>query len=344
MSNKSNENKKMRAIIYTEYGPPEVLKLAEVDKPIPKDNEVLIRIYATTLGYADLVARNFKNISPGKFAMPLLFWIFAKIAFGIRKPRNKILGSEFSGVIESVGKNVTLWKVGNEIFGSSSRHMKAYAEYLVMPEDGILSLKPSNMTFEEAAVVPYGSIMALTLLRKANVQPGQKILINGASGTIGAAIVSLAKFHYSAEVTGVCGTPRLEFVKSLGADKVIDYTTTDFTESGETYDIVFGGLGQSPYSKVKHSLKQDGRYILTSFKMRQLGQMIRTKLFGNQKVLCVLLPEKGEDLREAKELIEAGKIKAVIDKRFPFEQMAAAHNYVESGQKKGHIVIQVVQQ
>ncbi|UCG90783.1 MAG: NAD(P)-dependent alcohol dehydrogenase [Candidatus Heimdallarchaeota archaeon] len=329
----------MKAIIYTEYGPPEVLKLAEVDKPIPKDNEVLIRIYATTVNYGDLVARNFRNVSPGKFAMPMLFWLFAKLKFGIRKPRNKILGSEFSGVIESVGSDVTLFKEGDEIFGSSSMGQKAYAEYIVLPEDGILSLKPSNMTFEEAAVVPYGSIMALTLLRKANVQPGQKILINGASGGIGATTVQLAKSHCGAEVTGVCGTPRLEFVKNLGADKVIDYTKEDFTESGETYDIVFGGLGKSPFSKVKHSLKENGRYILTSFKMRQLFQMIRTKIFGSKKVICVLLPEKGEDLRETKEFIEAGKIKAIIDKRLSFQQMAEAHRYVEEGHKKGHIVI-----
>ncbi|MFW9855144.1 MAG: NAD(P)-dependent alcohol dehydrogenase [Candidatus Thorarchaeota archaeon] len=343
MSNLERKEK-MNAIIYTEYGPPEVLKLSKVDKPTPKDDEVLIRIYATTVNYGDLVARNFRNVSPGKFAMPLLFWFIGKFAFGIRKPRRKILGNEFSGVVESVGKDVTLFKEGDEVFGCASQQMGAYAEYKVVPEDGILSLKPSNMTFEEAAVVPYGSIMAVALLKKINIQPGQKILINGASGTIGGATLQLAKSHYGAEVTGVCGTPRLDFVKSLGADKVIDYTTTDFTESGEKYDIVFGGLGRTPYSKVKHALKKNGRYVLTSFKMRSVGQMIRTKLFGSKKVNCVILPEKGEDLREAKELIEAGKIKAIIDKRFPFKQTAEAHRYVEEGNKKGQIVIQVVQE
>ncbi|MFX1335986.1 MAG: NAD(P)-dependent alcohol dehydrogenase [Promethearchaeota archaeon] len=333
------ENKeKMEAIVYTEYGPPEVLKLQEVDKPIPKHNEILIRIYATTVNYGDLVARNFRYISSNKFAMPMLFWLIAKLTFGIRKPRNKILGNEFSGVIESIGKSVTLWKKGDEIFGYSSQGMRAYAEYIVLPEDGVLSLKPSNMSFEEAAVLPYGSIMALNLLRKANVQPGQKILINGASGGIGSATVQLAKSQ-GAEVTGVCGTPRLEFVKSLGADKVIDYTKEDFTKIGEIYDIVFGGLGKTPFSKVKYSLKQNGRYILTSFKMRQLVQMFKTKLIGNKKVICVMLPEKGEDLREARDLIEAGKIKAIIDKSFPFDQMAEAHRYIESGQKKGYIVV-----
>ncbi len=342
MNNNSNEKQRMKAIIYEEYGPPDVLKLAEVDKPIPKKNEILVRIFATTIGYGDIVARNFRNVSPSKFAMPLLFWLIAKIAFGIRKPRNKILGSQFSGVIEAVGEDLTpgLWKVGDQVFGYTSQSMKTYAEYITLPEDGILALKPSNVNFEEAAVLPYGGIMAWTLLRdKVNLQPRQKILINGASGGIGSAIVQLAKSQFGTNVTGVCSTPRLDFVKSLGADKVIDYTTEDFTESGETYDIIFGGLGKTSFSKVKNSLNPNGYYVLTSFKMRQLGQMLRSKLFGNKKVICVLLPEKGEDLREVKKLIEERKLKAFIDKSFPLEQMAEAHRYVEEGRHKGHVVI-----
>jgi NADPH:quinone reductase-like Zn-dependent oxidoreductase len=274
--------------------------------------------------------------------MPLLFWLFAKIAFGIRKPRNKILGSQFSGQIEAVGEDVKpgSWKVGDQVFGYTSQSMKTYAEYITLPEDGILSLKPSNMNFEEAAVLPYGGIMALTLLRdKVNLQPGKKILINGASGGIGSATVQLAKSQFGANVTGVCGSPRLDFVKSLGADQVIDYTKEDFTESGETYDIIFGGLGRKSFSKVKNSLNPNGYYVLTSFKMRQLGQMLRTKLFGNKKVICVLLPETGKDLREVKKLIEEGKLKAFIDESFPFEQMAEAHRYIEEGHHKGHVAI-----
>lgn len=345
MSNNGNKNQKMKAIIYEEFGPPEVLKLAEVDKPTPKNNEVLIRVFAVTIDYGDLIARNIRNISPKKFAMPFLFWLIAKIAFGIRKPRKKILGAEFSGQIESVGEDVTTFEEGDKVFGYTGQSMKAYAEYLTMPEDGILSLKPSNMTFEEAAVMPYGGIMALSLLRdKVNLQPGQKILINGASGGIGSATVQLAKSQYGVNVTGVCGTPRLDFVKSLGADHVIDYTKEDFTESGETYDIVFGGLGKTSFSKVKNSLNPNGRYVLTSFKMRQVGQMLWTKLFGNKKVNCVILNGTAKDLREVKNLIEEGKLKAFIDKRFPFEQMAKAHRYVEEGHKKGHVVIQVGQQ
>jgi NADPH:quinone reductase-like Zn-dependent oxidoreductase len=335
---------KMKAIIYEEYGPPEVLKLAEVDKPVPKNNEVLIRIYATTVDYGVLVGRNFKNIPPSKFEMPLLFWFIAKIAFGIRKPKNKILGSQFSGVIEAVGEDVSpeMWKVGDKVFGYTSSSMKAYAEYIAFAEDKILSHKPSNMTFEEAAVVPYGGIMALALIRdKVNLKSGQKILINGASGGIGSAIVQLAKSQFDVSVTGVCGTPRLDYVKSLGADHVIDYTKDDFTESGETYDYIFGGLGRTSYSKLKNSLNPNGRYVLTSFKMRQIGQMLWSKLFGNKKVNCVLLPEKGKDLRALKELIEEGKLKAIIDKSFTLEQMAEAHRYVEEGHHKGQVVITV---
>ena len=336
----NNCNEKMKAIIYEEFGPPEVLKLTEVDKPTPKKNEVLIRNYATTIGYGEIIARNFRNISPSKFAMPFLFWLIAKIAFGIRKPRKKILGSIFSGQIEAVGEEVTLFKKGDQVFGYTSQGMKTYAEYIVLPEKGILDLKPSNVSFEEAAVLPYGGIMALSLLRdKVKLQSGQKILINGASGGIGSAIVQLAKSNYGASVTGVCGTPRLEFVKSLGADHVIDYTKEDFTERGEAYDIIFGGLGKTPFSKVKNSLNPNGRYVLTSFKMRQIGQMIRSKLFGNKKVNCVILPEKAEDLREVAKLIEEGKLKAYIDKSFSFEQMAEAHRYVEEGHHKGHVVI-----
>ncbi|MFX0124355.1 MAG: NAD(P)-dependent alcohol dehydrogenase [Candidatus Hodarchaeota archaeon] len=340
MNNNGNGKRKMKAMINTEYGPPEVLKLTEVDKPLLKKNEVLIRIYATTIAYGELVARNFRKVSPSKFAMPLLFWLIAKIKFGIRKPRNKILGSQFYGQIEAIGSAVTKFKLGDQVFGYTSSSMKTYAECITLPEDGILVIKPSNVNFEEAAVLPYGGIMALTLLRdKVNLQPGQKILVNGASGGIGSAIVQLAKSHFGANVAGVCGTPRLEFVKSLGADHVIDYTKEDFTESGETYDIVFGGLVRTPFSKVKNSLNPNGRYVLTSFKMRQVGQMIRTKLFGNKKVNCVLLPETGEDLREVKKLIEEGKLKAFIDKSFPFEQMAEAHRYVEEGHHKGHVAI-----
>ena len=331
----------MKAIICTEYGPPDVLQLKEVEKPAPKDNEILIRIYATSVNYGDLTARDFRNITPRQFNMPFLFWLIAKISFGLKKPNIKILGSEFAGEIEATGKDVKRFKKGDQVFGYLGQSMGAYAEYLCMPEKGCMANKPANMTYEEAAVVPMGAIMALHLLReKGNIQPGQKILVNGASGSIGSAAVQIAK-AFGAEVTGVCGTPRLEFVKSLGADKVIDYTQEDFTQSGETYDLIFDVLGKGSFSRSKSSLSQNGRYLFASFKMKQLFQMLWTSMIGSKKVICALAPGSTEDLISVKDLIEAGKIKSVIDRSFPLEQSAEAHRYVETGHKKGHVVITV---
>jgi NADPH:quinone reductase-like Zn-dependent oxidoreductase len=328
----------MKAIVYTKYGPPDVLELKEVAKPTPRDNEILIRVYATPVNYGDITARNFKNISPRKFTMPFPLWLPTRIFFGIRKPRKKILGSEFAGEIEAVGKDVKLFRKDDQVFGYLGPGLGANAEYLCMPEDGSVAIKPANMTYEEAAAVPYGALMALSLLRKVNIQSGQKVLINGASGGIGSAAVQLAKY-FGAEVTGVCSTPRLELVKSLGADKVIDYTKEDFTTSGETYDLIFDILGKSSFSRCKSSLKKNGRYLLASFKMRQLFQMLWTKIKGSKKVICALATDKTEDLIFIKELVEAGKIKSVIDRRYPLEQTAEAHSYVEKGLKKGHVVI-----
>jgi len=333
----------MKAIVYTEYGSPEVLQLAEKGKPDPKDNEVLIRIRATSVNFGDLLARNFKAVSPRKFNMPFLFWIFAKLYFGINKPRITVLGSEFAGEIEALGKNVKSFKPGDPVFGYRGQNMGAYAEYLCMPENGTLAVKPANMTFEEAAVVPYGAIMALYLLRRQNIRPGQKVLVNGASGGMGSAAVQLAKY-YGAEVTGVCGAPRLEYVQSLGANKVIDYGKEDFTGNGETYDLIFDILGKSSFSRCKGSLAKDGRYLRASFKTRELLQMLWTSLKGGKRVVCTLAPGSTEDLVSVKELIEAGKIKALIDKRFPMAQAAEAHRYVEQGHKKGNVVITLEEQ
>ena len=328
----------MKAIACTKYGPPDVLQLKDVAKPTPKDNEILVRIYATSVNYGDIVARNFRKISPREFNMPFIFWLLAKISFGLRKPKITILGSEFAGVIESAGKDVKRFKKGDQVFGYPGQSFGAYAEYLCMSEDGCMAIKPANMTYEEAAVVPYGAIMALNLLRKANIQSGQRVLINGASGGIGSAAVQLAKY-YGAEVTGVCGTPRLEFVKSLGADKVIDYTKEDFTERGETYDLIFDILGKGSFSRCKSSLKPNGIHLFASFKMKQLFQMLWTSRIGSKRVICAIAPGSTEDLISVKELIEAGKIKSIIDRRYPLEQTAEAHRYVEEGHKKGNVVI-----
>ena len=330
----------MKAVVYTEYGSPDVLHLKEVEKPAPKDSEILIRIYATTVNFGDMLARNFKAVSPRKFNMPFFFWLPARLAFGLRKPRKHILGSEFAGEVEDVGPAVTRFKKGDQVFGYIGEGMGAYAEYRCMPEDGCVTLKPANLSYAEAAVIPYGTIMALSLLRKAKIQPGQKVLVNGASGGIGSAAVQLAR-HFGAEVTGVCGTPRLGFVKALGADHVIDYTKEDFTQSGETYDLIFDILGKSSFSRCKKSLKSKGIQLFASFKMKQLFQMLWTSLIGDKKVICAIAPGSLADLISVKELVEAGKIKAIIDRCYPLEQAAEAHRYVEQGHKQGQVVITV---
>lgn len=330
----------MNAIVYTKYGSPDVLQLQDVERPTLKDNEILIRVHATSVTFGDLMARNFKAITPRRFNMPWLFWLAAKMSLGFGEPRTPILGSELSGEIEAVGKAVRRFKKGDKVFGFPGQSFGAYAEYVRMPEDGVLAIKPANMTHEEAAVVPYGAIMALNLLRRANVRSGQKILINGASGGIGSAAVQIAKY-LGAEVTGVCGSPRVEFVRLLGADKVIDYTKADFTEDGETYDLILDILGKSSYSRCQGSLKPDGILLFASFKMKQVLQMLWTSRMGGKRVICALAPGSAEDLMSVKELIEAGKIRAIIDRSFPLEAAAEAHRYVEQGCKRGHVAITV---
>jgi NADPH:quinone reductase-like Zn-dependent oxidoreductase len=329
----------MKAIVYKAYGSPAVLHVEEVAKPAPKDTEVLIKNYAASVNFGDLMARNFKAVSPRQFNMLFLFWLMAKISFGLNRPKNPILGSEFAGEVAAVGSAVTRFKPGDAVFGYLGSGMGAYAEYFCMPENGVLASKPTRMTYEQAAVVPYGAIMALNLLRKANLQPGQKVLVNGASGGIGSAAVQIAK-HFGAEVTGVCGTPRLPFVKSLGADHVIDYTVEDFTKNGETYDLIFDILGKSSFAQCKNSLKPNGILLYASFKLKQLVQMRWTSRSGSGKrVICAIAPGSLEDLNAVTALVEAGKIQAIVDRCYPMEQAAEAHRYVEEGHKKGNVVI-----
>jgi len=323
----------MKAIVYTEYGPPDVLQLKEVKKPTPKDNEVLIRIHATTVTSADCRARAFK--------VPPWFWLPARIYFGLIRPKRTILWVELSGETESVGKDVKLFKEGDQVFGSTGFGCGANAEYKCLPEEGGVAIKPANMTYKEAAAVPFEATTALFFLRgMGNIQSGQKVLINGASGAVGTAGVQLAKY-FGAEVTGVCSTTNLELMKFLGADKVIDYTKEDFTKTGQTYDTIFDAVGKSSFSRCKSSLKQKGRYLAAVAGLPQFVQMLWTSMIGSKKVLAEVAPERKEDLIFLKELIGAGKIKLVIYRRYPLEQIAEAHRYVEKGHKKGNVVITV---
>ncbi len=323
-----NEDK-MKAIVCTKYGPPEVLQLKDVEKPSPKDDEVLIKVYASTVTSGDVRTRS--------FTWEPWFWLPGRIYYGFRKPRKKIPGNELAGEIELVGKDVKLFENGDQVFGYTKgiSFGGTNAEYKNLSVEGLMALKPTNMTYEEATAVPIGGLTALYLLKKADIHNGQKILIYGASGSVGTFAVQLAKY-FGAEVTGVCSTTNLQLVKSLGADKVIDYTNEDFTKNGLTYDAIFDAVMKTSFSHCKSSLKQRGSYITVDW---PLLQVLRTKIIGNKKIIFGIAPNRTEDLIFLKELIEAGKIKAVIDRRYPLEQTAEAHRYVDKGHKKGNVVI-----
>jgi NADPH:quinone reductase-like Zn-dependent oxidoreductase len=324
---------KMKAVLCTKYGPPEVLKSAEVDKPIPGDNEILVKVHATTVTQADSRTRGFR--------VPLSFWLPARMALGLRRPKKAILGVEMAGEVEALGRDVKLFKKGDQVFALTGHSGPGtYAEYVCIPETGVVTNKPLRLSFEESAAVPLGGLTALYFVRKGSVQSGQKVLIYGASGSLGTFAVQLAK-HFGAEVTGVCSTTNLELVKSLGADKVIDYTREDFTKNGETYDVIFDAVGKSPYPDSVRSLKKGGVFLnavgtpAVSIRMRWTSMTSGKRLEGGTP------KGKKEDLVFLSELAEAGKLTPAIDRCYPLEQIVEAHRYVDQGHKKGNVVITV---
>ena len=326
----------MRAIIWTAYGPPEVLRLQEVEKPTPKADEVLVRIHATTVTVGDCEMRSLKF--PLYLSLPLRLWI------GFRRPRPKTIpGTQLAGEIESTGKDVKLFKEGDRVFGSSGLRLGACAEYICLPEvaeEGVLATQPANMAHTEAAAVPMGGLNALHFLRKAHVQSGQRVLINGAGGTIGTFALQLAK-HFGAEVTADDSTAKLDMLRAIGASRVIDYTQEDFSTRGETYDVIFDVVGKSPFSRSLRSLEKNGYYLLANPSPSQMVRGLWASKTSSRKVVVSTASESMENLVFLRELIEAGKIKSIIDRCYPLEKTAEAHRYVETGQKKGNVVITV---
>lgn len=319
----------MKAIAWTAYGAPDVLHLAEAAKPVPAENEVLIRVHATTATTADAMMRKGESR-------------LGRLVMGLVRPRRKfrVPGLELAGEIESVGKKVTRFKPGDQVFGFTGFRLGAYAEYTCLPETGSLAIKPANTTYEEAATAVDGASTALFFLSKADVHSGQEVLIYGASGSIGTYAIQLAK-HFGATVTAVCSAANAELVTSLGADRVIDYTTQDFTKTGDTYDVIFDTVGKTTFSRCKSALKPRGRYLVTVMGLVPVLQTLWTRMTGGKRVIFAMSIEKAQALTVVKGLIETGKIRPVIDKRFPLEQIAEAHRYVDTGRKRGNVAITV---
>jgi NADPH:quinone reductase-like Zn-dependent oxidoreductase len=319
----------MKAIVYTKYGPPSVLRIEEVGKPVPEANEVLVKVHATTVNRTDC---GFRDPEPN----------FVRLFSGLLAPKKKILGGEFAGVVEGVGSDVTLFRAGDEVFGVTGDDFGAHAEYLCIREEKALAAKPTNMTFEEAAAVCDGAILAWSGLRAAKIEAGQQVLVYGASGAIGTATVQLAKY-YGAQVTAVCNTPNLELVTSLGADRTIDYTQEDFLRTGEKYDLFLDAVGKLSFSRCKGVLKANGIYISTDlgFLWQNPFLALLSMVKGGKKVLFPIPKHTKQDIILLKAIIEAGKYRAVIDRRYPLEQIVEAYTYVETGQKVGNVVVNV---
>lgn len=320
----------MKAIVYERYGPPEVLEIKEVEKPTPKNNEVLIKIHATTVTAGDWRARSL-NVPAG-------FGLISRLAFGVSRPRQPILGTELAGEIEFVGKDVSRFNVGDQVFAFSDFGMGCHAEYRCMPEAGAVAPKPPNLTNDEAAALSFGGTTALDFFRRGILQRGERVLINGASGGVGTAAVQLAR-HFGADVTGVCSTANMELVESLGATHVIDYTKEDFTQNGETYDVILDAAGTAPFSRSNNSLNEGGRLLLVLAGLPDMLQIPWVSMTSSKKVIAGPATGRPEDLRFLADLAEAGEFIPVIDRRYPFEQIVEAHRYVDTGRKKGNVVI-----
>ena len=321
----------MKAIVYHRYGPPNVVTLAEVPKPAAKDNEVLIRIHATTVTTGDWRARSL--ILPGGFGF------MGRLVFGVFGPRQPILGTELAGVVETVGKAVTRFKAGDQVFAFPGARYGSHAEYRTMPEDGLIAMKPANLSFEETAALSFGGTNALKFLRdEAEIKQGDKVLIVGASGGVGTAAVQIAK-HFGAATTGVCSTANLELIRSIGADKVIDYTKEDFSKSGETYDIILDTTGTVLFARCERALKPGGRLVVVQGTLAQALGIGRPSLASGKKVIAGVVTPRVEDLQFLAKLAEAGEFKPVIDRSYPLARAAEAHAYVDKGRKRGNVVM-----
>jgi NADPH:quinone reductase-like Zn-dependent oxidoreductase len=320
----------MKAMVYENYGSPDVLHLKEVEKPVPADDEVLIRVHATTVTSADCRVRSLDT--------PAGFGLMMRLVFGIRRPRQQILGSELAGRIESVGRKVSRFEVGDLVFGFTDAKLGCYAEYRCMPEEGAVVRVPSILSIEEAAALSFGGTTALHFFRKAKLASGERVLVNGASGAVGTAAVQLA-VQLGAEVTGVCSTANVELVRSLGAGHVIDYTRDDFTQNGETYDVIVDTAGTAPYSRSKRSLKENGRLLLVLAGLPDMLPIPWVAMTGSRRIIAAPAFGSADDLRHLADLAEKGVFRPVIDRLYPFEQIAAAHRYVDTGRKKGNVVI-----
>lgn len=323
----------MKAIVYREYGSPEVLQLEDLPKPTPGDDQVLIRVHASTVGTWDCELRS--------FTFPLWFWLPLRIVMGLRRPRRRVLGQELAGEIEAVGRNVTAFAPGDAVFASTGLGFGAHAEYVCLDGRAAIAIKPARLSYAEAAGIPTGGDNALHFLRKAEIQPGESILINGAGGNIGVIAVQLAR-HFGAEVTAVDSGEKLEMLREIGAHHVIDYTKEDFTRAERTYDVIFDLVHRSSYSRSLRRLAPNGRYLLANPRFIPMLRALFTSMTSDKKVVFEFAGSKREDLVALAQLAEAGAIRAVIDRRFPLERAAEAHAYVDSGRRKGTVVLDIV--